>query len=587
MMKIRRLATICTLIFFSLLSFSRLESKKTIEYKFHDIEPAFLLKHLKSKHNILFDYKYDIDDLSSTYVRSVVEEERQHWLKILENFGYWSPEIRTEITKKKKQYLVQVQILPHQLYKIADVRLLDAKTLKSISLPLCLNLPLHATSQNILSLEQNILRYYLNNGYATANFIEKEVLLDDENETITLVFKLDQGREYRVSSIQILGPKKTVPSFVKRQFLYQPNTLYNLSLIEKTEEQLANTGLFSQIRTETLEPENNRTVPIILHLQEGKSRSIGIGAKLATDAGAGGKFEWQNRNLTGHGDLLAFRSLLSKRQKNAYFLYTKPDFFKDGTQLRGQLEYNKEFTQSFHEEKWEIGTYFEHKPFSKIFYSYGAVAQLIRTSQTLDNSQKLLWSFPLRLNWSSAKPSLLPKKGRSHSILIEPFTAVSDEVFSFVKIETKNSFYFSFYPRLVLATQLQAGTITGSSRRDIPPPLRYFQGSSHTLRGYSYKTVSPLSSDGSPIGGRSFVLAAFEPRFQLTENMHLVPFYEIGQVYLSSEPDPCSRYITSCGLGYHVETLVGPIRLDLAFPLTKRKRSDPSYQLYLSIGAAF
>jgi translocation and assembly module TamA len=42
---------------------------------------------------------------------------------------------------------------------------------------------------------------------------------------------------------------------------------------------------------------------------------------------------------------------------------------------------------------------------------------------------------------------------------------------------------------------------------------------------------------------------------------------------------------TGVGLRYYTE--FGPLRVDIGFPLNKRKGLDKAYQLYFSIGQAF
>jgi translocation and assembly module TamA len=41
------------------------------------------------------------------------------------------------------------------------------------------------------------------------------------------------------------------------------------------------------------------------------------------------------------------------------------------------------------------------------------------------------------------------------------------------------------------------------------------------------------------------------------------------------------------GVGLRYYTPIGPIRLDVAFPLNPRQSIDDSFQLYVSIGQAF
>jgi translocation and assembly module TamA len=140
--------------------------------------------------------------------------------------------------------------------------------------------------------------------------------------------------------------------------------------------------------------------------------------------------------------------------------------------------------------------------------------------------------------------------------------------------------------RHVFAAKLMWGTIIGASRHDIPPPDRLFAGSENTLRGYRYMTVSPLGCDDKPLGGRSLFIYSLELRNRIGKNFGLVWFYDIGNVYKDFYPEFKKGMLQSVGLGLRYYTPIGPLRLDIAFPLNKR-HIDNRLEAYFSIGQSF
>ena len=79
-----------------------------------------------------------------------------------------------------------------------------------------------------------------------------------------------------------------------------------------------------------------------------------------------------------------------------------------------------------------------------------------------------------------------------------------------------------------------------------------------------------------------------EVRFRMTEHLGLVSFLDGGTVFtnpdFSTEGDDTIRW--AAGIGGRYFTIIGPIRLDIAFPINKRSVDD-DYQFYISIGQAF
>lgn len=139
----------------------------------------------------------------------------------------------------------------------------------------------------------------------------------------------------------------------------------------------------------------------------------------------------------------------------------------------------------------------------------------------------------------------------------------------------------------MLAAKVNLATIQGAGRHTIPPSERLYAGSESTLRGYNYYTVSPLDKKDDPIGGRSLMIYTVEGRWRASEKWGGVLFYDVGNVYSSPLPQFDKKMLQSVGIGIRYYTPVGPLRLDIAYPLKRRKHVDNSFQVYFSVGQSF
>ncbi len=88
------------------------------------------------------------------------------------------------------------------------------------------------------------------------------------------------------------------------------------------------------------------------------------------------------------------------------------------------------------------------------------------------------------------------------------------------------------------------------------------------------------------MGGRSLFEASLEARIRATETIGIVPFVDVGAAFSSAAPsfDETLRFGLGVGLRYH--TAIGPIRVDVATPLDRRRGEKP-VALYISLGQAF
>jgi translocation and assembly module TamA len=78
-----------------------------------------------------------------------------------------------------------------------------------------------------------------------------------------------------------------------------------------------------------------------------------------------------------------------------------------------------------------------------------------------------------------------------------------------------------------------------------------------------------------------------EVRVRTTDQIGLVGFYDIGYVGREEFPNGSSgRWHSGAGFGARYDVGIGPIRLDVAFPLTG-PGSNSGFDIYIGIGQAF
>ncbi len=153
------------------------------------------------------------------------------------------------------------------------------------------------------------------------------------------------------------------------------------------------------------------------------------------------------------------------------------------------------------------------------------------------------------------------------------------------RLEERGYLSLSDDNRFVLAGYGALGSVVGESLEDLPADKRLYAGGSGSVRGYAYQRAGPIDQFDVPVGGRSSLEFGAELRTRITPTIGLVPFIDAGNVYPTIYPDNGSLFY-SAGLGVRYYTAIGPIRLDLAFPIAKRA-TDKAFQIYISVGQAF
>lgn len=170
---------------------------------------------------------------------------------------------------------------------------------------------------------------------------------------------------------------------------------------------------------------------------------------------------------------------------------------------------------------------------------------------------------------------------------LEPTLISGSNTLPYLRAQAQGTAYMPFgeKARTVLAGRVKVGSIIGGLIPEVPASRRFYSGGGGSVRGYAYQGIGPRLSDNTPEGGLSLTEASFELRQKLTARWGVVAFIDAGSIV--SDPTPSFKDLSvGAGLGVRYDLGFGPIRADIAVPLNKRK-GDPSFQVYLSIGQSF
>ena len=130
--------------------------------------------------------------------------------------------------------------------------------------------------------------------------------------------------------------------------------------------------------------------------------------------------------------------------------------------------------------------------------------------------------------------------------------------------------------------------------RDVPPFMRFYAGGIDTVRGFQYRTITPLENH-FPIGGKRMVVGSAEYSLPLYEEVVRASlFVDAGSVSDAGETDPRTRVSNesglraSTGIGMSIRTPLSPlpIRFYLSRPLIKNDE-DRTKTFDFSFGTRF
>ena len=457
-----------------------------------------------------------------------------------------------------------------------------------------------AVASNVLAGQANLLAALRTSGHALAKVSVPDAVETPADKALDVAYTVDAGPRVDIGSITVNGLKATNDDYVRRRLLVHSGQLYNPAVIDRARQDLADAGIFRSVDASI--PDHlaaNGTIPLTFTVTERARHAVSFNLAYSTDTGATGGVTFTYRNVFGNGETLKLNAAVTQAETDAEVnspgynftaTFTQPDWLRRDQTLTWTAGYVKENLYAY-SRKAELGNVTLSRKLSDYWTaSVGIGGVQERVLQEGITRSYTLAQLPLGLTYDSTGPEGLfnPTHGVKAAATITPTDAIGGSGALFTLIQVSGSTYLNLSStegRSVLAVRGLVGSAQGASTFALPPDQRFYAGGSATVRGYRFQSVGPLFPDQRPQGGSSVTAATIEYRQRFGESLGAVAFVDAGQVGGSSAPFTGTLF-EGVGVGARYYTAIGPIRLDVAVPLDKR-RKDEILEAYIGLGQAF
>lgn len=516
--------------------------------------------------------------------------------RVMASRGYYSGSADISIETLIKPVKVVIAVTPGPLYTFARYDMAFTAEHKPPAgfkpdlgaLGLTLGAP--AESAKIVDAEPRLLAQLATAGHPLARIVERKVLADRDKATITVRLSVDAGPEARFGPTEISGLATVNEAFVRRHIPWQQGDRYDAGKLVEMRRALTDTRLFSSIKiTPGTKVDARGELPVAIAVSEGKPRSIGVGASYSTNEGPGGKLFWEHRNLFGSGEQLRLEANSSFIDRSGTVDLRKPDFLVVDQNLLANLYLRDQTTEAYTSRSLGGGPAIERRFGNYYTASAGINVEGSRVDDNVGQRDFFLVGLPLTLKRDSTDSLLDPTTGTRAALTSTPYLSALGSDLTFLTNRIAGSAYQKLDKggRVVVAGRAALGSIVGQSRDALPGDKRLYAGGGGSVRGYAYQLAGPIDSGNDPIGGRSEYDFGAELRVRVGEDWGVVPFVEAGRAYSQVFPDFAKGPLWSAGIGLRYYTGIGPLRLDVAVPLSRRRAVDSSFQIYISLGQSF
>ncbi|UCH12528.1 MAG: outer membrane protein assembly factor BamA [Candidatus Omnitrophota bacterium] len=533
--------------------------------------------------------------------KSVLEEDTEKIEAFYQSHGYIDAEAdsRVEYKRPEKGIYITINIKEGLKYTVGEISLKgnlmfkDSKIFKELKRK-------KGDAYNPQQLRTDVIKIqtlYFDKGYMNCK-VAPEVLLDKKTQSINITYVVTEGEIVYVNKIRITGNTKTKDVVIRRELRLYPGDKYEGEKLRRSKERLYNLGFFEEVIFDT-EP---TSVPdkknLAVSIKEAKTGEFSFGGGYSSIDRLIGFVQIQQRNFdimnfptfTGAGQDLVLRGTFGSIRRNYELSFTEPWIFGyplsfgfdlydlqtlrksalgygyDEEHLGGALRLGKEFTDY---DRADLKYTLEEVEISDVPDDASSALKNEEGKNTLS-------TLALTLTRDTRDNRFSPISGYLISGTFENGGGFIGGDKDFLKLNSGASAYFNYQKKLVLELKGRGGWVDEyDDSKSVPIYKRFFAGGANTVRGYKERSIGPRDTNtGDPIGGEAMLVGNVELTYPVFKNFKVATFYDVGNVWAESDDIGDGDFKSGIGVGVRVNTPIGPIKVDMGYPLDEAHPGD-------------
>jgi translocation and assembly module TamA len=412
-------------------------------------------------------------------------------------------------------------------------------------------------------------------GYLDASFGVTSIRIDREENLADIDFSFDTGPRYAFGPV--IFDSTVVDDRVLRSYLtFKRGGPFRYDQLLAFQSALGGAAYFSRVEAiPRRDLASGNQVPIEVKLTPRKPYRFEIGVGYGTDTGPRLLFSTEMRRLNRSGHRFNGRINVSEVELSAHAEYFMPSLYPRTHAYTIGATIARLDPVAYTTSRIAVGptrSQERHGWLESITIAYEREDYTVASDQGITN----LLIAGLMYRWKRADDDIYPMRGVRVDIGLRGAHEglLSSQSFFSPTLSSKAVRGLGAGFRLI--GRVDTGWVDSSTFRDLPPTIRFFTGGDNSVRGYEYLSLGPKDQDGRVVGGELLLATSVELELGLPKKFAVAAFYDGGNAF---EKVGAGIYEQGVGGGIHWRSPVGPVRLDMGFPI-----HHDGWQMHFTMG---
>jgi translocation and assembly module TamA len=535
---------------------------------------------------------YEKRDISPTELRAGFKEADEQIRLALEPFGYYDSTLTKYLSGDATSgWKAKFDIVPGEpsIVREAHVEVLgEGKEQRRVASAVAGFAPKvgerldHATYEASKSVIDTTLR---GAGFLDAKYKSKKVTVRPEEKSAVVDLSWDSGPRYRFGPVRFAGDAPFNEDFLRDFIPWREDAYFNSEQVLNLQQRLVDADYFELVSVQpAYDEKKDGTVPIDVLLKRDE-RTVYTGeVYYSTDFGAGIRVGAERRWLNGKGHKADVKAEYSERLQEAGVHYKSPRPGRNDRSYDYGIGYRDETTDTTRSRNFQVAAARSERLGRGFTRTLGLKYldgdfEIGQDEDNLDyGSSKLLFAegtiSKRRLN-----DRLTPRNGymlevgarlASEAVVSDTDLAAAFGRITWLLPQGENN-RFKFRGEL--------GAMTVGNFDALPPELRFYAGGDRSLRGFDYHDIGEVNANGNIIGGKYLAVVSGEYEYYFKENWGAAVFVDAGDAFI----DGFSLNV-GVGVGLRWRSPLGPLRIDVGFPVQPELPTENSWRLHVLLG---